>query len=120
MQSCLYNGWVRHRRHEPAEHEFRYGLFMMYLDLAELPRVFDPYWLWSTRCPAAARFVRSDYHGDHRTSLDTAVRDTVARETGKRPAGPIRLLTHLRYFGYIFNPVSFYYCFDAADSKVET
>ena len=32
--------------------------------------------------------------------------------TGRRPSGPIRVLTHLRYFGYIFNPVTFYYCFD--------
>ena len=39
---------------------------------------------------------------------------------GRRPAGPIRLLTHLRYFGYGFNPVSFYYCFDPADRLVET
>ena len=38
----------------------------------------------------------------------------------RRPAGPIRLLTHLRYFGHCFNPVSFYYCFDAADQRVET
>jgi DUF1365 family protein len=40
--------------------------------------------------------------------------------TGKRPTGPIRLLTHLRYFGHSFNPVSFYYCFDSAGTNVET
>jgi DUF1365 family protein len=51
--------------------------------------------------------------------LDTAVRDLVASRLGSRPRGPIRLLTHLRYFGYSFNPVSFYYLFDAADSRVE-
>ena len=37
----------------------------------------------------------------------------------KKLKGPIRLLTHLRYFGYCFNPVSFYYCFDSSDSFVE-
>ena len=52
-------------------------------------------------------------------SLDTAVRDRVAAETGSRPEGPIRMLTHLRYFGVGFNPVTFYYCFDAEDRRVE-
>lgn len=120
MQSCLYRGWVQHRRHEPTPHEFRYGLFMLYLDLAELPRVFDRFWCWSARRPALARFKRSDYHGDPAQSLDASIRATVARETGTAPAGPIRLLTHLRYFGYVFNPVSFYYCFDPAGTRVET
>ena len=40
--------------------------------------------------------------------------------TGARPRGPIRLLTHLRYFGYCMNPVSFYYCFDKSDARLET
>ena len=52
--------------------------------------------------------------------LDQAVRDLVAARIGTRPIGAIRLLTHLRYFGYCMNPVSFYYCFDAAGTAVET
>ena len=40
-------------------------------------------------------------------------------KTGKKINGPIRILTHLRYFGFCFNPVSFYYCFDTTDSKLE-
>jgi uncharacterized protein len=120
MHSAVYSGWVRHRRHEPQPHEFRYRLFMMYLDLAELPTLFDPFWCWSTRRSALARFHRGDYHGDAQLTLDAAVRSTVAKETGIAPTGPIRLLTHLRYFGHVFNPVSFYYCFDAAGERVET
>jgi len=130
MHSCIYNGWVRHRRHEPAGHQFRYELFMMYLDLAELPRLFDSYWCWSTRGPALAQFKRADYHvnadgdgsedGDGELSLDEAVRRTVTGHTGRRPDGPIRMLTHLRYFGYVFNPVTFYYCFDRSGAKVQT
>ena len=53
MHSCIYNGSVRHRRHEPAGHQFRYELFMMYLDLAELPHLFDRYWCWSARASGA-------------------------------------------------------------------
>ena len=51
--------------------------------------------------------------------LIESVKRTVYIKTGKKLKGPIRLLTHLRYFGYCFNPVSFYYCFDSSDSFVE-
>jgi hypothetical protein len=120
MHSAIYRGSVRHRRFAPRAHRFRYRLFMMYLDLAELDDVFRGRWLWSTRRLALARFHRADHLGDPHVPLDRAVRDLVERDIGRRPTGPIRLLTHLRYFGYGFNPVSFYYCFDASDTRVET
>ena len=119
MHSALYHGWLRHRRFAPRLHAFRYPLFMMYLDLAELDEVFRGRWFWSTRGYALARFDRADHLGDPAIPLGQAVRDLVQREAGVRPAGPIRLLTHLRYFGHCFNPVSFYYCFDAADERVD-
>jgi uncharacterized protein len=98
--SAVYEGWVRHRRHEPVEHEFRYRLYMAYLDLAELPEVLDRVPLWSARRPAPAWFRRSDYREvDH--------------------DGPVRLLTHVRTFGHLFNPVSLYYCFDPGGERVE-
>ena len=87
---------------------------MVYLDLAELERVFRGRWLWSTRRAALAHFRREDHLGDPRVPLAEAVRALVAERTGRRPAGPIRLLTHLRYAGFVFNPVSFLYCHDAA------
>jgi DUF1365 family protein len=120
MKSAIYFGRVRHRRMAPAVHGFSYRMFMLYLDLAELPDLFDRRWLWSARGPALARFRREDHFGDPALPLDESVRRLVARETGELPAGPIRLLTHLRYFGHVFNPVSFYYCFDREDSQVET
>lgn len=120
MKSSLYVGWVQHRRYAPRAHEFRYPLFMAYLDLAELGLVFKGRWLWSARRPALARFRREDHFGDPRLPLDESVRELVQARSGRRPEGPIRLLTHLRYFGYVFNPVSFFYCFDAAGERVET
>jgi DUF1365 family protein len=120
MLSALYSGRLRHRRFAPVPHAFAYNLTMVWLDLAELDRVFRGRWLWSTERPALAWLRRADYLGDPAIPLETAVRDRVAAETGKRPAGPIRLLTHLRTFGHCFNPVSFYYCYDAADQRVET
>jgi len=120
MHSAIYEGRVRHRRMRPVNHEFSYRLFMVYLDLAELESVFDGRWFWSARRPALARFRREDHLGDPAVSLDQSVRDLVEVSVGERPAGPIRLLTHFSYFGYCFNPVSFYYCFDRNDAYVET
>lgn len=120
MHSALYTGRVRHRRHSPSAHVFAYRLFMLYVDLDELDQAFRGRWLWSTQRPALAWWRRADFLGDANTPLRTAVADLVERETGKRPAGPIRMLTHLRYFGYSFNPVTFYYCFNEGGEALET
>lgn len=120
MHSCIFSGQVKHSRSAPLEHSFQYRLFMVYLDLDELDCVFEGRWFWSTRRPALARFKRENYFGDPERPLDETVRDLVADSTGSRPAGPIRLLTHLSYFGYCFNPISLYYCFDEDDTRVES
>jgi DUF1365 family protein len=120
VESCIYEGRVRHSRTSPVEHRFAYRIFYMYLDLAELPTLFDRRWFWSVRRRALARFRRSDHVGDESEPLVSTIRRLVAGETGREPRGPIRLLTHLSYFGYCFNPVSFYYCFDEDGRDVET
>jgi DUF1365 family protein len=119
MHSRLYVGQVKHRRYKPVPHAFRYALFMLYLDLDELPTLFRNRWLWSSTRAALARFRREDHLGDNAVDLRTAVRQFVQDETGLTLAGPIRLLTHLRYFGYGFSPVSFYYCFDASGENID-
>ncbi len=112
LHSGIYQGWVRHRRFMPHSHEFRYPVFMMYLDLDELDEVFSQTPTWSTRRGAPARFCRADYLGDESQTLKQAVQDCVEAKTGVRPSGPIRMLTNIRYFGFIINPITCYYCFD--------
>ena len=120
IKSAIYEGSVRHRRFRPRPNMFQYRLFFMFLDLKELPTLFDSHPLWSYQRLNVAYFRRKDHFGDPSLPMDTAVRDLVQTHLGNRPAGPIRLLTHLRYFGYCFNPASFYYCYDASDIRVET
>ena len=120
MHSCFYEGQVSHCRFAPRKHAFNYRLFYLYLDLDELDQVFRKRWLWSTRKPALAWFRESDHFCDDNKTLKQTISDLVKNNTGKHPAGPIRLLTQLRYFGYVFNPVSFYYVFDKNDTRVET
>jgi len=104
---------MTHRRRTPVAHAFRMRLFMTYLDLAELPGALRgvPRWL--------ARFDRADYLGDPAVPLDTAVRDLVEERLGVRPAGPVRMLAHLRQLGCCFNPVAFYFCFAPDGRGVE-
>ncbi len=120
MKSCIYEGQVKHSRNQPVAHRFRYRVFMMFLDLDELQEIFDRRWFWSVKRPALARFRRSDHLGPKEQPLKEAIADLVEKETGERPTGPIRLLTNLSYFGYCFNPVSFYYCYDASGENIET
>lgn len=122
--SSIYVGRVRHRRFSPRPHEFGYRLYMSYLDLDQVSEALDAEGGWrrflvSSHRPALVRYRRADYFGDPELDLAESVRRLVAEHTGHRPAGPIRLLTHLRTWGLGFNPVSFYYCFDASGSQVE-
>ncbi len=115
----LYWGTISHQRHTPFKRFFSYPIFMAYIDISSLTSTMKPSLLWNINKPALVSFKRKDYHGDPGLDLDNAVRKTLHEKTGKDFKGPIRLLTHLRYFGYCFNPVSFYYCFDESDEKVE-
>ena len=113
LSSAVYEGTVRHRRHAPHPHAFRYRMAQLYLDLDEIDGLFDRRWLWSANRRNLAEFRRSDYLGDPAMPLAEAVRERAAAVLGRRPQGPIRLLAHLRYGGLAFNPVSFYYCYAA-------
>ena len=112
MNSALYHGQVRHSRYTPKQHAFHYRLFQFYLDLDELPEALDRLWFCSSRRPAAIRFRRGDHLGPKELSLKAAVKQKVRQLGGPKLDGRICLLTNLRYFGYGFNPVSFYFCFD--------
>ncbi len=119
MQSCIYHGWVRHRRFGTPAHDFRYRLFMVLVDVDELDRLPARLRLWSTRRFSPVRFRREDHLGDPARPLGECVRDLVFERSGRRPTGPVFLLSHLAYFGHSFNPVSIFYCMDPAGEAVE-
>jgi len=112
-KSAIYTGWVSHQRLSPKRHNFNYRVFMMYLNLDELPAVFKDFKLWSAGTRNIAWFNRKDYYGNQDVSLKTSILDLVYEKTGDRPQGPVCVLTNMRYFGHCFNPVTFYYCFDS-------
>jgi DUF1365 family protein len=112
---AIYEGWVSHRRESPREHSFRYPICFFYLDLEHLSQAFAGRWLWSSARPSVGWFRRSDHLGDAQRPLGEEVRKVVKR-AGAEATGRIFLLTQLRYWGFVMNPVSFYYCF-AKDSE---
>lgn len=116
LRSALYEGKVEHRRVGPHPHAFRNRVFLTYLDLDEAEEICDRRWFWSRKRPNLVWFRRADYLGPREVPLREAVLDRVEGEFGRRPAGAVRMLTHLRTLGYAFNPVTFYYCFDAEEN----
>lgn len=141
LHSAIYRGRVWHHRHLPRVHKFRYNVFMMYVDLAEVDEVLSLSRLWSHRRWSVAQFRRTDYfafpaeqspdgvladgapnpasHPSPTHDIDQCVRSAVQAKLHWRPDGPIRLLTNFRYFGYLINPISCYYCFDADDRRLD-
>ena len=108
--SAIYEGKVYHHRLAPREHRFGYSLSLFYLDLDELPNLLAESRLWSSQRFNVAWFRRSDYLGSAGQPLREAVLERVEDELGFRPEGPVRLVTQVRTLGYVFNPVSFYFC----------
>lgn len=119
LNSKIFLGRVRHRRYIPHEHEFSYNMFMMYLDLDELDTLFDLHLLWSAHRFNLAWFNRKHHLGDSSIPLKKSVIDLVYEKKGIKLTGPIRVLTHLSYFGYGFNPASFYYCYNKEGTSVD-
>ncbi len=121
MNSALYSGWVSHRRFAPRGHQFRYRIGLLYLDLAEQDQVLGLSPLSGHSRWAPFAFRQTDYLREHTRAgmpLADAVRQCVAKALGAAPQGAIRLLTQARSFGLAFNPVSFFYCFDANERLV--
>ncbi|MGE3176968.1 MAG: DUF1365 domain-containing protein [Vicinamibacterales bacterium] len=110
----LYVGTLRHRRFRPARHAFRYPLFMVLLDVDRIPEVMARSRLTGMNRWNWASYDDRDHLGDPSRPLRERLAADAAAHGFDLPDGPILLLTHLRYLGYVFNPVSFYYAFDRA------
>ena len=107
----LYTGSLRHRRFRPRQHEFGFTLFMAFLDIDRIPALMarTP-WTSYNRFNWAA-FDERDHFGDPSLPLRERVTQDARAQGIPLPDGPIFLLTHLRYLGYCFNPISFFFCY---------
>ena len=115
IDSGLFVGTLRHRRFTPVAHAFTYPLFMALLDVDRLPELMRVSRVTSYNRWNWASFDDRDHLGDPARALRDRLAVDATRHGIDLPDGRIFLLTHLRYLGYGFNPVSFFYCFDAAE-----
>ena len=117
LQSQFLEGSIRHRRLSPVSHAFTYPIGLYCVNLAEWDRLDGLARGFSTRKPNWVWLRRRDYFAPGLGELDSAVRRHVQRATGWFPDSRVDLVTHPRYLGYSFNPVSFYFCHDAAETS---
>lgn len=111
--SALYVGTLRHRRFHPLRHSFTYRVFMALLDIDRIPELCRASRFLSHNRWNWASFDDRDHVGDPKLPLRERLRRDAAAAGVTLPDGPVFLLTNLRYLGYCFNPVSYYYCYDA-------
>ena len=124
LRSALYEGTVTHRRAEP-DHRFTSKVALPLLFLDELAGLRTPHPLVDLdpsehrrRWPAAIRFRRDDYLPSASATVQSAVAEAVAGAGGS-VRGPVAMLGHVRTWGWLFNPVTLFYCFDPSGRHVE-
>ena len=111
VEASIYVGSLRHRRFQPVRHEFAYPVFLVMLDVDRIPEMMRVSALSSYNRWNWAGYDEHDHFGDAALPLRERLRRDAAAHGVALPDGPIFLLTNLRYLGYCFNPVSFYYLY---------
>jgi DUF1365 family protein len=109
MESALYVGKLRHRRFSPRAHSFEYPIFLSFLDVDRIPEMMRRSRLVSYERWNVMAYFEKDHFGDSRRPLRERIEEDARKNGVAIPDGKIFILTHLRYCGYVFNPVSFFY-----------
>ena len=114
IRSKILSGTIFHCRHVDKAHSFKYKIFMLLLNLDELSILEKKFWFMGFEKARPISFWRKDYlPGIQSLSLKEAVKKLVFDKTGTNISGSIFILTHPRWFGFILNPLTLYYCLDS-------
>lgn len=114
-RSCLYAGQVMHHRMKPARHRFIYRVTSVLLDLDQLPSLDAGLKLFSRNHFNLFSFYDRDHGDGSDRPLIDQVRDTLSEQGLDLGQGRVELLCYPRLFGYVFNPLSVFYCYDEQD-----
>ena len=112
MNSCIYNGTVTHTRFKPVKHFLKYNTFSLLIDLDEIEKLDENNFLFSHN-----KFnIFSFYDKDHGDRVNKSLKDWVFNKLTKfkinSDVNKIKLLCYPRIFGYVFNPLSIFYCYE--------
>ena len=110
--SCIYNGKVIHKRFKPKEHYFKYDVFSLFIDLSELKIIDNEIKFFSYNKFNILSFYNLDHGPRDGSSLINWVKNTLHEAKINIGSGTIKLLCYPRFFGYVFNPLSIFYCYD--------
>ena len=112
FNSCIYSGFITHRRFKPKRHFFSYKTFSLLIDLNELKSLEEKINFFSYNRFNILSFYDKDHGPRDGSSLVTWVKNTLSDANINIESGTIKLLCYPRFFGYVFNPLSIFYCYD--------
>jgi uncharacterized protein len=117
MNSCIYNGTVKHQRFRPIEHSLNYRTFSMLLDLNEIENLAKNISIFSLNKFNLFSFYNRDHGARDGSSLKDWVQKNIKKFNISNNITKITLLCYPRVFGYVFNPLSVFYCYENNDLR---
>lgn len=118
LNSCMYEADVFHMRTAPTQNKFQYKIFNFYIDLEEIDQLSHKSFLFSRNRWNLFSFYDKDHLQFGKDFVYENIKSFLEVSGVKEPIGKIYLLTNLRVLGYVFNPVSFYFCFDTTGNPL--
>ena len=113
--SSIYIGDVEHRRHQPKSHHLHYRVFTLLLDLDGIDKLDQSLRLFSHNRFNLFGFYDHDHGAGNGKALRTWVDDNLSKAGIIIKGGKVKVLCYPRIFGYVFNPLSVFYCYDDED-----
>ena len=111
-KSCLYIGSVIHKRFKPKEHFFKYKVFSLYLNLDEIEEVQKKIPFFSYNKFNLISFYDKDHGERDGSDLKAWVLKNISKFNIKGEINKVKILCYPRIFGYVFNPLSIFYCYE--------
>ena len=118
MNSCIYNGIVTHKRFKPVKHSLKYNTFSFLLDLDEIESLAKRISIFSLDKFNIFSFYNKDHGARDGSSLKKWILENVKKFKIENEITKIKLLCYPRIFGYVFNPLSIFYCYEGNNLKV--
>ena len=112
FNSCIYSGLVTHERYKPKKHFFSYKTFSLLIDLNEIKEIEKKIKFFSYNKFNILSFYNIDHGNRDGSSLVKWVKNTLKKSKINFDIEKIKLLCYPRFFGYVFNPLSIFYCYD--------
>ena len=112
FSSCIYSGYVTHKRFKPKRHFFSYKIFSLLIDLNEIENLERKIKFFSYNKFNILSFYNLDHGPRDGSCLVTWTKKILAESKIDIGSGTIKLFCFPRFFGYVFNPLSIFYCYD--------